>query len=83
MREYIVIGQIKFTLEENFDTNIKKFTDIVEAEDYYRTTFSDVAYSISDHGGEFVLTLVLNENGKAETIKRQVLSTTKYTEQHA
>jgi hypothetical protein len=83
MSTYRVIGQIKYSTDNDFISNEKEFTDFLQASDYYANVFTDVSSDLAVLGGEFVITLV-KDSADVEVVRRQVLSTTKhdYNEQH-
>jgi hypothetical protein len=80
MSTFRVIGQIKYSNENEFDSYTESFTDFVEASNYYNKLFTDVASDMSEIGGEFVITLLKDsaDEQQIEVIRRQVLSTTKH-----
>ena len=75
-----VIGQIKYSTDNDFISNEKEFTDFLQASDYYASVFTDVSSDLAVLGGEFVITLVKDsvDYADVEVIRRQVLSTTKH-----
>lgn len=78
---YKVIGQFSpnieltnYTEPNRFDKEFDKHTD---AMDYYTTLLADMSETISDIGGEFVISLIGGVGLEDERIlKRHVLSTT-------
>lgn len=80
MSTYRVIGQIKYSTDNDFISNEKTFTDFLQASDYYASVFTDVSSDLAVLGGEFVITLVKDseDESEVEVIRRQVLSTTKH-----
>ena len=77
---YKVIGQFSpnieltnYTEPNRFDKAFDKHTD---AMDYYTTLLADMSETISDIGGDFVITLTGESNGEERILKRHVLSTT-------
>jgi len=78
---YKVIGQFSPNIELTIETEPHRFDKLFEkhtdAMDYYTTTLSDISETISDIGGEFVITLIGGVGLEEERIlKRHVLSTT-------
>jgi hypothetical protein len=77
---YKVIGQflpnielVNYTEPHRYDKEFDLHTDAL---DYYTSTLSEMSETISDIGGEFVVTLVGESDGEERILKRHVLSTT-------
>jgi hypothetical protein len=77
---YKVIGQFSPNIELVNETEPhrydKEFNLHTDALDYYTSTLSEMSETISDIGGEFVVTLVGESDGEERILKRHVLSTT-------
>lgn len=77
---YKVIGQFSpnieltnYTEPNRFDKEFNKHTD---AMDYYTTLLADMSETISDIGGDFVISLIGGVGLEERILKRHVLSTT-------
>jgi hypothetical protein len=77
---YKVIGQfspnielVNYTEPHRYDKEFDLHTDAL---DYYTSTLSEMSETISDIGGEFIVTLVGESDGEERILKRHVLSTT-------
>ena len=73
---YKILGQMTLPGEAVSDSYEYTFEDIQTAKDYYRECMISVSETISDFGGTFALTMLSDENGHTNMLKRNIISTT-------
>ena len=72
--KYTVISQLE--LDENeVEENSFDFNNVDDAKDYYRDGLRTMAETIADFGGDFTISLVLQEGVDTEILKRNNVTT--------